>query len=249
MKNLLLIVSIIFSLPAKGQVQLTLSLERNFYIAYEPLVVQVALTNLGERDLKLENTGHRRWLGFDIQMANGHWLAPRYVDEPASILKAGSTMTHRVNVTPLFALEDFGGYRISATVFLTDINRCVRSAEKQFEITGGRLLKQQEVSDHTDIRLVSLLVHQLPQSRALYLRIEDKRRGIIYCTHQLGNWVSYSQPEIEIDDMRSVHILQSDAPRKFIYTRVNLDGKILECRAYVETAIRPSLKKIVEGVY
>ncbi len=238
-----------FLVSLKAQVQVDLSLERNLYIAYEPLLVFVALTNMSGRDLQLESIGSQSWLGFNIRTVDGRWLAPCNSNESSVTLKAGSTINRVVNITPLFLLNDFGAYQIAATVFQSDLNRYFRSLPGRFEITQGRLLSQQEagVPSSNETRLISFLVHQVAQGSALYLRIEDKTQDVVYCTHQLGGLVAYSEPEMAIDNMQSIHVLQSYAPRKFVYTAVNLDGKVLDRRSYLETKTRPALKKNLDG--
>ena len=242
------ILSFLFSLISlKAQVQVDLFLERNLYIVYEPLLVSVVLTNMSGRDLQLESMGSQSWLGFNICTADGRWLAPCNSNEPSITLKSGGTLHRVVNITPLFLLNDFGAYQIEATVFQSDRNRYFRSLPGRFEITQGRLLKQQElgVPNSIETRLISFLVHQVAQGSALYMRIEDKT--VVYCTHQLGALVAYSEPEIAIGNMQSIHVLQSYAPRKFVYTALNLDGKVLDRRTYLEVKTRPTLKKSFDG--
>ncbi|PWU05847.1 MAG: hypothetical protein C5B47_08385 [Verrucomicrobia bacterium] len=233
----------------RAQVHVDLSLERNLYIAYEPLLVSIALMNMSGRDLKLESMGSQSWLGFNIRTAEGRWLAPHDMSEPSLTLPAGSTLRRTINITPLFPLGELGAYEIAATVFQSDLNRNFRSSPMRFEITEGSPFSWQEVGvpGSTETRLISFLLHRVTQSTALYLRIADIRKGVIYCTHQLGGLVAYSKPEIAIDRNHSIHVLQSSAPRRFIYTAVNLDGKVLDRRLYFETGSRLMLRKIPDG--
>jgi hypothetical protein len=82
----------------------------------------------------------------------------------------------------------------------------------------------------------------------LYLRIEDKANGLVYCTSQLGRYVSYGKPDILIDGSNDIHILQNVAPKEFLYTHANLDGKILERKTYSSTeTTRPTLARNPDG--
>jgi hypothetical protein len=77
----------------------------------------------------------------------------------------------------------------------------------------------------------------------LYLRIEDKAEGTIYATHQLGKILSFGSPDIELDDHNTIHVLQNSAPKVFTYTKVDLDGKILDRKIYEESPRAPALHR------
>ena len=50
----------------------------------------------------------------------------------------------------------------------------------------------------------------------LYLRVEDKEAGVIYCTTQLGRFITFASPDIELDGGNQIHILQNTAPKAFL---------------------------------
>jgi hypothetical protein len=121
------------------------------------------------------------------------------------------------------------------------------------EITEGRLLWQQTVGVpgpagvENGTRTISLLSHRLSERTDLYLRIEDKQAGIIYCTHRLGDFISYGKPEIQLDASNTIHILQNNIPREFIYSKVGLDGKILDRATLSAPKERPQLVRSKDG--
>ncbi|HEY2045872.1 MAG TPA: hypothetical protein VGG93_04770, partial [Candidatus Udaeobacter sp.] len=51
---------------AEAQVQVDLKFQRLQYIAYEPVVATVAITNLAGRDIELHDAEGQSWLGFEI---------------------------------------------------------------------------------------------------------------------------------------------------------------------------------------
>jgi hypothetical protein len=96
-------------------------------------------------------------------------------------------------------------------------------------------------------RTISLLSHRLSERTDLYLRIEDKTSGVIYCTHRLGDFISYGKPEIQLDATNTIHVLQNNIPREFIYSKVGLDGKILDRITLSAPKDRPRLVRTQEG--
>ena len=50
--------------------------------------------------------------------------------------------------------------------------------------------------------------------------------------HRLGDFISYGKPDVMLDALNNVYVLQNTAPREFVYSKVGLDGKILDRLSY-----------------
>jgi hypothetical protein len=249
------------AIPEAGaQVRVDLSLRRSLFIRYEPLVAVVSITNLSGRDLNLADEGNHKWFSFHIESAAGALIPPYNADYSLSPVQipAGQTIKRAVNITPLYPLTEFGIYRVRATVFDPQTKHFYSSNPPlNVEITEGRMLWQQTIGVPDDgkneggqTRTATLLSHRLPDETQLYLRIEDKENGLVFCTHQLGRLVSFDKPQIEIDAQNQIHILQNTAPRMFLYTEVGLDGQILDRKQYAGTEqTRPTLRRNTAGGY
>ena len=239
----------------KAQILVDLSIKRNLYIAYEPLLATVRITNLSGNRLLLADVEGKKWFGFQIETLDGRPIPPsdpNYEIEPLQI-EPGATVTRTVNLTQLYPLSDFGSYRVRATVYSTELNGYFSSPPLTIEITEGRLIWQQVVGvpgverGAGSSRTISLLSHRLPDRTDLYLRIEDKSVGLVYCTHRLGDYISYGKPEVQLDAFNTVHVLQNSAPHLFVYSKVGLDGKILERTSFQAPKERPQLKRSSDG--
>src|SRR6266508_2865789 len=68
----------VFLIAVRGeaQIQVELKFKRLQYIAYEPVVVALAITNLAGRDIELHNANGQSWLGFEITGSEGQPIAP-----------------------------------------------------------------------------------------------------------------------------------------------------------------------------
>jgi hypothetical protein len=239
-----------------AQVVVDLSLKRNLYIAYEPLLATIRITNLSGNRLLLADVEGKKWFGFQIETLDGRPIPPtdpNYEIEPVQ-LGSGESITRTINLTQLYPMSDFGSYRIRATVYSAELSNYFSSPPLTVEITEGRLLWQQTVGvpgmEGTTgfSRTVSLLSHRITERTDLYLRIEDKASGIVYCTHRLGDFISYGKPEIMLDPSNTIHVLQNNIPREFIYSKVGLNGKILERISYnAPKDRRPQLVRLQDG--
>ena len=239
----------------KAQILVDLAIKRNLYIAYEPLLATVRITNLSGNRLLLADVEGKKWFGFQIETLDGRPIPPsdpNYEIAPQQI-EPGTTIARTVNLTQLYPINDFGSYRIRGTVYSTELNGYFSSPPLTIEITEGRLIWQQTVgvpgmeSGAGSSRSISLLAHRLPERTDLYLRIEDKSVGLVYCTHRLGDYISYGKPDVQLDALNTIHILQNSAPHLFVYSKVGLDGKILERTSYEAPKERPQLKRSSEG--
>src|SRR5207245_5998084 len=56
---------------ANAQIQVQLNFSRLQYIAYEPLLATVTITNRAGRDIDLNNDAGERWFGFEITGSYG----------------------------------------------------------------------------------------------------------------------------------------------------------------------------------
>src|SRR6476660_4146175 len=61
---------------ANAQIQVQLKFSRLQYIAYEPLLATVAITNRAGRDIDLNNDAGERWFGFEITVAMANRSRP-----------------------------------------------------------------------------------------------------------------------------------------------------------------------------
>ena len=225
---------------AKAQMQVDISIKRPLYIAYEPLIVNVSITNLTGEALDLVDSGKNLWFGFQVETLDGRPIPPNESEHinPPVRLEPGQKLTRAINITPLFPIGEFGGYRIRASIYAASLNKWFNSDSLSVEITEGRSIYEKTIgvpqseTSAGSLRKVSLLTHRLPSSSQLYLRIQDPSSGIIYCTHRLGRIVSYGNPEILIDGKNTIHVFQNVAPKVFLYSHIGLNGEIFERAIY-----------------
>jgi len=204
------------TLSAHAQIQVDIALKRNLYIIYEPILATVTITNLTGGELSLADSGQNKWFGLQLETMDGRPIPPVGGDYTNAPLELGpqQKISRTVNLTPLFPISEFGGYRARATVFTQQGNR---------------------------------FSHRLPQSTQLYLRIEDTQAGKIYCTHQLGRFLTFGDPNVMLDRQNQVHVLQNSAPKTFIYSKIGLNGEVLERKSFNEFSTRPALRRGSDG--
>jgi hypothetical protein len=238
-----------------AQIQVDLKVPRLQYIAYEPVIATVSITNLAGRDLDLHDLPGQPWFGFEVTGQDGQIIGPVTSESGRPPLKVelGKRVAQKINLTPLFPVHDFGTYHVRAHIYFADLGKYFYSPTKVFEVTDARPLWQRTVGlpenagGGGEVRTYSLLSNRFPDHTALYVRVEDKDRGIVYATYSLGPIIAFDEPHAELDRANELHVLFCTAPRAWIYERVGLDGELLSRASLLETKSRPRLVRADDG--
>jgi hypothetical protein len=237
---------LVFASAAEGQVQVDLKFKRLQYIAYEPVVATVAITNLAGRDIELHDADGQSWLGFEVTGSEEQPIAPLSGAnrEPPLKIQAGQRVTRQIDLTPLYPVHEFGAYHVRTNVYFADLGKFFYSGTGVFEVTDARPIWQQTVGvpgAGDEVRTYSLMTNRFPDHTSLYVRVQNRDSGVVYATYSLGRTISFEQPQAEIDRANQLHVLHCAAPRAWSYARVGLNGELLEHSSFMETKTRPRL--------
>lgn len=252
---LLLLVAVGFlsgAANAHAQLEVRIQLPRRLYMLYEPVIATVSIRNVSGRDIVLRDSGSQNWFGFEVTRQGGRQVAPRsttYSLQPLD-LGAGETLSRTINLTPLFALQELGTYRVRSVIYFADLNRVYASGYAVLDIAEGRVLRKQSVGvpDSRQTRDVSLMAFRMPEGERLYIRIVDSDRGIVYCNTKLGRLLTTDLPQMVFGRENSVHVLHPAAPRQFLYTELGLDGKVVQRKTYLAPKTNPRLTVSADNV-
>ena len=239
-----------FAISAEGQIQVDLKFKRLQYIAFEPVIATVIITNLAGRAIELRNSEDLPWYGFEVTAKDGRTLPPLPHPPEASLqMAAGASVTRKINLTPLFPITDLGVYHVRANVYFADLNKFFYAGAKVIEVTNARPIWQRTVGDpeSSAARTYSLMTNRFPDHTSLYVRVEDKQNSLVYGTYSLGRVISFDEPQAEIDRQNQLHVLQPSAPRIWSYSVVGLDGRLLKHATYSQTRSTPRLRRTAEG--
>src|SRR5215472_12226073 len=239
----------VFAAAVEAQIQVDLKFKRLQYIAYEPVVATVAITNLAGRDIELRDADGQSWLGFEITGSEEQPIGPlnNANREPPLRIQAGQRVTRQIDLTPLYPVHEYGAYHVRTNIYFADLGKFFYSAPRVFEVTDAHPIWQQTVGvpegagTSGDVRTYSLMTNRFPDHTSLYVRVQDKDAGVVYATYSLGRTVSLEQPQAEIDRANQLHVLHCAAPRAWSYARVGLNGELLEHTSFMETQTRPHL--------
>jgi hypothetical protein len=239
----------LFVVRVEAQIQVDLTFKRLQYIAYEPVIATVGITNLAGRDIDLHDADGQSWFGFEVSGSEGQPIVPAATGnaQPPLKIEAGQKVTQRINLAPLYPVHDFGAYHVRTHIYFADLGKFFYSTTRVFEVTDARSIWEQTVgipggsAAPGDVRTYSLLTNRFPDHTSLYVRVQDKDRGIVYATYSLGRMIVFEQPQAEIDRENRLHVLHCAAPRSWSYSRIGLNGELLGHSSFMETNSRPRL--------
>jgi len=238
-----------------AQLKVDLKLPRRLYMAYEPIMASIAITNFSGRDITLENNEGQNWLNFEVTNADGTLLPPRAGKsqfEPRR-LAAGESCNFAVNLVTSYPVTEFGSYRIRASIYFAPMSKFFSSPLRNIEVSEGKVIWEQTLGvpegqpDVGNQRQVSLLSFRNADENDLYVRIEDKDAGVIYETQKVGRLIAQGLPQIEVDPRNTLHLMQIVSPKTYLYSRIGLNGEQILHGTYYETKTRPKLARMANG--
>jgi hypothetical protein len=239
---------------ANAQIQVQLKFNRLQYIAYEPLIATVTITNRAGRDVDLHDEGGQGWFGFEITGSEGQSIGPNAVPDSGPLrIEASKTVTQKINLTPLFPIQDLGAYHVRAHVYFSDLGRFFYSPTKVVEVTDARPIWKQSVGVPEGIgasgetRTYSLLTNRFSDHTSLYVRVEDESRSLVYATYSLGRIIASDDPQPEFDRENRLHVLHCAAPRTWSYAVIGLDGRLISHSTLLAARTRPHFKRSPDG--
>jgi hypothetical protein len=242
------------AIEARAQVQVDLKLPRLQFIAYEPVTATIGITNLAGRDIELHDADGETWFGFEVTGSQGQSIGPiKPITQPPLKIAAGQHVTQKINLTPLFQVQDYGAYHVRAHIYFPDLGKYFYSQAKVFEVTDARAMWQQTVgmpdgAGPGNARTYSLMTNRFPDHTSLYVRVANKDTGVVYATYSLGHLILYDEPKVQIDKTNQLHVLHCAAPRTWSYSVIGLNGELVSHTTYMETKTRPRLLQTADGM-
>ena len=249
---LLALVLAVFS-RASAQVTVEVVLNQEQFLQGESMPVAVKIVNQSGRQIHLG--AEANWLVFNVESADG-LVVLKNGEVPVAgefDLESSQQGTRRVDIAPYFTMSHPGRYKVTATVFVKDLSVQATSAPETFDIISGSKLWTQDfgvpaTNGAPEMRKYSLMqAAYVRMGMRLYCQLSDAADSRIYRTSLLGQTVSFSVPEAQVDRHSMLHVLwQSDA-QGFSYCLVNPVGMVERRETYDDMGTRPRLAVNASG--
>src|SRR6266478_2317468 len=243
--------------PARAQVSVEITLPQDQFLPAETLVAAVRITNRSGQRLHLG--AEEDWLAFGVESRNGSIVA-KLSDPPVAgefDLDSSKVAIRRVDLAPYFTMSQPGRYSVTASVKIKGWDHDLTSPAKSFDIIHGAKLVEQEfglpMAPGTTNATPEVRKYILQQASylkgqlRLYMRLTDASGARTFRVLPIGQLVSFSRPEGQVDKWSNLHVLYANGAHSFSYTLFNPEGELLVRETYDYVTTRPRLQVNDEG--
>jgi hypothetical protein len=255
MRFLLAIVALLCFSTARAQISVEVVFDQETYLANEPLIAKVRISNASGQTIPMGKGPD--WLTFSFE-GRDNLIVTQKAPVPVEYefkSESSTTSIRSINLEPYFNLGQPGRYSVVATVNLPGWGQSFSSRPKSFNITSGSRLWEMNFGVPTsktnsvpEIRKYVLQQGNHIHDIRLYLRLMDAGGGITYKVLTLGQMLSFSRPEPQLDKESNLHVLFQISARGFSYLVITPDGEFKVRRVYDYTDSRPILRADENGV-
>jgi len=222
----------IMASAVSAQVSASLRLNKSQYVAGEPVVAILTVTNHAGRELVFHGDRRRGWLDFNVRNRNGQAVSGRSEqDFGAMRIAAGQTLQREVDLTNHFMLHEQGNFSVGAAIrsvgdatINTTTNRVI------FTLNPGRVYWSQQVgvpNRRNQTREYRVLQFSGNQRAQLYAQIVDHQTGMPMRTFNMGDALSLRKPSVTVDKNQRMHVLFLATPSMWVHYIIDLEGNVV----------------------
>ncbi len=215
-----------------GQLAATLRVNKQQYLAGEPVMAVVTVTNHAGKDLSFNSDGRNQWLNFVLKDSQGDPVNPkgRAIFGKMTV-KAGQTMARELNLAEHFILTQPGNFSASAVIRMPNtIGDGTATNRISFTQTPGRLFWSQTVGvggASNQTRQFRVLNFSGELTNQLYAQIRNERTGQYIRTFLLGDVLTLRAPLVTIDNKQRMNVMFLATPVMWVHCVVDTDGRLV----------------------
>ena len=245
-----LVVLMLSMASASGQVGVSLRVDRQRYLRYEPVNATVTLRNYSGNSLVF-GKGEELQGSITFEITDPYGRDIDAFDQELNfaenlILAPGETRALRLVLNNYYNLQKPGHYRIAARVGHRRMRKDVRSDDIMVDIKKGTLVWSKQIGIPNadpagDIRSrqVSLLIFETDDVDRYCLLVEDAKQ--VYGVIRLGRRILGAEPSYDVDAMSNIHILIQNQPRLYRYRVYNYNAELRQEEYYIVEKTIPRL--------
>jgi hypothetical protein len=214
---------------AQAQLSTSLRVSKNQYLAGEPVMAVVTITNHAGKELVFHSDGRFQWLDFIVKNSRGEPVSSKNgpMFGPMKIA-AGQSLAKEVDLAQSFQLTEPGSFSVSALIRQPGDNTSGTSTNRVFfNQNQGRLYWSQKVGiPGNRTREFRILNFSGDSKSQIYAQIVDGTTGQFVRTFLLGDVLMLRKPLATVDRQQRMHVMFLGSPTMWVHCEVDTDGKL-----------------------
>lgn len=218
---------------AQAQLATSLKLSKKNYLAGEPVVAVVTITNHAGRELTFYGDGRRQWLDFMVKNNRGELVTPRRNTSFGKMtIRAGESLSRQVILGQHYHLGEPGNYSAVAIVHLPGSEGQGASTNRvTFNQSPGSPYWTQKVGipgKAGQTREFRILNFHGDDKSQIYAQVLDGRTGQSVRTFALGEVLMLRKPLVTVDRKQRMHVMFLATPTMWVHCQIDTDGKLVD---------------------
>ncbi|MES2441081.1 MAG: hypothetical protein V4584_18610 [Verrucomicrobiota bacterium] len=245
--------AVAFSSIADAQLSATLRLSKKQYVAGEPVIAVVTVTNHAGQTLTFASDGRIQWLDFILKDNRGDEVTPNGRKMFGKMtIRAGETLAREVDLAQHFILSEPGNFSAVAVVHMPGGNTDGSSTNRVlFNQSPGAPYWTQKVGipgKSGQTREFRVLNFSGDEKAQIYAQVIDGRTGQNVRTFLLGDVLMLRKPLITVDRLQRMHVLFLATPTMWVHCQIDTDGKLVDRQIHQRAATGdPQLLTFADG--
>lgn len=229
----LCILSLVFANLASAQLSTSLKLSKKQYLAGEPVIAVVTITNHAGQELVFQSDGRTQWLDFVVKNSQGETVTPkgRAVFGRVAI-RAGESLAREVDLSRQFQLSEPGNFSVAAVVHLpgdraqsSSTNRLLFSQSPGVPYWSQKVGISGKPGQTREFRILNFSGDNKAQ---IYAQIIDNGTGQTVRTFLLGEVLMLRKPLVTVDRQQHLHVMFLATPTMWVHCQIDTDGRLTD---------------------
>lgn len=237
----LAVAAVVLSGVATGQLATSLRLSKQEYVAGEPVIAILTVTNHAGQTLTFTGDSRLPWLSFMVKDRRGEVVTSRSNSNFGKMtIKAGESLARQVDLSDHFQLSEPGSYSVSGVIRMpgsstegTSTNRVL------FNQSPGSRYWTQKVGlpgKPGTTREYRVLNFSGGENTRIYIQIIDNSTGRNVRTFPLGDVLLLRKPLVTVDRNQRLHVMYLSTPTMWVHCQVDTDGKLISSDIHRRTS-------------
>ena len=228
----ILTLALVFAAAAQAQLSTSLRLNKKQYLAGEPVVAVVTITNHSGRQLTFASDGRTQWLDFLIKDRLGEPVTSKGREIFGKMtIRAGESMAREVDLSRYFQIGEPGNYSVAAMVHTPGGNGEGSSTNRvMFNQSPGVRYWSQKVGipgKSGQTREFRVLNFSGDEKAQIYAQVIDDRTGQNVRTFLLGDVLMLRKPLVTVDRQQRMHVMFLATPTMWVHYQIDTDAKVV----------------------